>query len=318
MIVHRFILVLVIATSACKGGVSANPDPDAAAIGTPPPTHHGYVLDQMRVPATSEQAMTFGLDLDGDAQVDNHFGLALSTLSTMGFATQETITQEVDGGGMITLVDLSTYNFNAASTATVALFEGWDPTPDACNGSADTGCRHHFDGTAIFTALPLPANPPLEGAIASGTFAGGPGKLALKIGFPDAAPFVMNLIGARMQVSLITADAIEQVIIAGAIPENAIDATLLPAMLDSINSLVMRHCSMLSSPPACGCTSGSTGQTLLSLFEQGAPNCEISLGEIKNNSLINSLLAPDVSINGTPALSVGVSATAVRATYVAP
>jgi hypothetical protein len=40
--------------------------------------------------------------------------------------------------------------------------------------------------------------------------------------------------------------------------------------------------------------------------------------EVKTNALINSLLAPDVSINGVQALSYGVRATAVGAGFVAP
>jgi hypothetical protein len=41
----------------------------------------------------------------------------------------------------------------------------------------------------------------------------------------------------------------------------------------------------------------------------------ITLDEIRNNSLIQSLLAPDVTLEGQPALSLGFGVTAVKAAF---
>jgi hypothetical protein len=41
----------------------------------------------------------------------------------------------------------------------------------------------------------------------------------------------------------------------------------------------------------------------------------VSQAEIKTNSLIVSLLAPDVTIDATPALSLGVGVSAVHAAF---
>ena len=64
-------------------------------------------------------------------------------------------------------------------------------------------------------------------------------------------------------------------------------------------------------------TDGSTGKTILGLFDADK-NCSVTVEEIKTNSLIVSLLSPDVTINGTMALSLGIKATAVKATYTQP
>jgi hypothetical protein len=47
-------------------------------------------------------------------------------------------------------------------------------------------------------------------------------------------------------------------------------------------------------------------------------DCTISVSEVAQNSLIQSLLAPDVMIDGVEALSVGVSASAVHAAFADP
>ena len=65
----------------------------------------------------------------------------------------------------------------------------------------------------------------------------------------------------------------------------------------------------------CGCMSGSTGKTILNLFDTMPKNCAVTVEEIKNNSLIQSLLAPDVTIDGKTALSLGIKATTVKGTF---
>ena len=68
--------------------------------------------------------------------------------------------------------------------------------------------------------------------------------------------------------------------------------------------------------------SGTTGKTVLDLFDGDitgtTKDCAVSIDEIKGNSLIQSLLAPDVTIDGKMALSLGIKVEAVHATYTAP
>jgi len=71
---------------------------------------------------------------------------------------------------------------------------------------------------------------------------------------------------------------------------------------------------MLANPPGCGCAQSSTGASLIGLFDANQ-NCAISVTEVKNNQLIMSLFAPDVTVENQQALSVGFAFTAVDATF---
>jgi len=107
-------------------------------------------------------------------------------------------------------------------------------------------------------------------------------------------------------------------ILAGAIAQTEVDATVVPTMRDGFSARVAADCTAPSNPPTCGCATSSFGKTYLDLFDAPPKDCAISLAEVRNNSLIQSLLAPDVSIDGTMALSLGVSASAVPAGFLNP
>jgi len=83
---------------------------------------------------------------------------------------------------------------------------------------------------------------------------------------------------------------------------------------------VVRDCTNLASPPGCGCVAGSTGKTSLDLFDGGVvgspKDCAISVAEVRENSLIQSLLAPDLTLpGGQNALSIGIKVEAVSGTF---
>jgi hypothetical protein len=82
-----------------------------------------------------------------------------------------------------------------------------------------------------------------------------------------------------------------------------------------LGPLVTRDC---PTPTAadCGCPAGnSTGKTILNLFDNNPKNCIVTVEEIKGNTLLQSLLAPDVMIDGRAALSLGLKVKATGATF---
>lgn len=288
----------------------------------PPPGHHHYVLDSISVPTSNNEARDDGQDLNGDAVVDNQFGAVLGTLAAQGFPVQPETTRGIDRGATITLADVASTDLTTDPAATFAAFVGANPMPAACTSASDLTCRHHLGGNATFTIPPAaPTNPPIAGAFTAGAFAtttAGHLTLALSL-FPDAAPVVLNLIGARVQLMSVSATKIMSAKLAGAITQAEISAKLYPAMRESFQAAVARDCSALTSPPVCGCTAGSNGRNWLALFDTGATqDCAISIAEISGNSLIQSLFAPDVTIENQQALSFGVRATAVQAGFVTP
>ena len=308
--------------AAC-GGSSSSKTPDAppvnpdAAVDAPAMAqgaHSHYVVDKVIVPTTSAQAKMYGLDLNGDGTVDNELGSVLATLSSMGANLQASVDHAVAVGDILMLADVQTSAFDNASDAGFTLYTGQNPNPAPCLNAQDTVCGQHLQGTGSFDVAAMPRDTPLVGAFASGTYTGGPGHLPLQISvLAGSMPLTLDLIGARVKFDA-TSTNLTSGIIAGAVSQNDLDTKVFPAVQVSLSAQVAADCTNLTSPPGCGCASGSTGATLIGLFDANH-DCAISVDEIKNNTLIQSLFAPDVTIEGMPALSAGVGFTAVPATF---
>lgn len=296
--------------------------------------HYHYVVNKAFVPTTNTQARDYGLDLNGDGTVDNQLGMVLSTLAGMGFDIQATIDGAVAEGSIILLVDLQTPDFTNTTNAGIQVYLGDNPTPAACNQGEEynpdtkTGCGHHLDGTGMFSvAADSPQNAALGGKIINGTFTGGTEKsdLSLQIALGGTDAIQLNLIGARAKASGITDSMIGSgtsggVVFAGAVTKEDIDNQVIPAIQTQLVPTIMKDCTGTdpNTNPPCDCAADSTGKTILGLFDTDPKDCTVSVDEIKNNSLIVSLLAPDVTIDGKMALSIGIKGTAVKGEYTAP
>lgn len=289
---------------------------------TPEGMHYHYVSNKVYVPTTNTQSREYGLDLNADGTPDNQLGMVLSTLSGMGFDIQGTIDTAVAEGDIILLVDFQTKDFTNTTAAGIQVYLGDMENPAACNTgesydiATKTGCGHHLTGTASFSiAANSPTNAALGGKIVNGTFTGGPGDLTLQIALGGTMAIELDLIGARAKGTGIAADKIGTatsggVVIGGAVTKEDIDMKVIPAVQAQLLPIITRDCTMPTAPPGCGCLADSTGKTIIGLFDT-SHDCTVSVEEIKNNSLIMSLLSPDVTINGKMALSLGIKATAV-------
>jgi hypothetical protein len=308
--------------------VDVAPDaPADAAVDAPPMatgTHHHYVVAHEKSPMNNNEAREFGLDLNGDNTIDNQLGMVLGTLSSMGFEIQVTTDSLVDRGGILMLLDLQADNFNAMTGAGITVYRGATPAPAPCLNANDTVCRRHLAGTGTFTVPAASAHDvPLVGSIVGGTLlttsTGGKLHVQLVLNDGSSAPVEIEVIGARIKASGISATAISSANLAGAVSEAEIHAKLTPSMQANFAAAVQRDCTALNQPPGCGCLAGSTGKTALDLFDGDIAgtqkDCTVSLAEIEGSSLIQSLLAPDVTINGVNALSIGLRVDAVAATF---
>lgn len=299
--------------------------------------HYHFIANKVLVPTTNTQAREYGLDLNGDKTVDNQLGMVLSTLGSMGFDIQATINKSVAIGGIVLLADFQTKDFTNTTAAGVRVFIGDSEmvTPLACNAgevyneTTKTGCGHHLGGTGNFVVKSDP-DAALGGKIINGTFTGGPGKVSLQIALGGTDAITLDLIGARSKGSSLSADSLGTatsggLIFAGAITKTDIDGKVIPAIQAQIAPIIAEDCTMPANPPTCGCMADSTGKTILGLFDTKladgvteGKDCAVSVEEIKTNSLIVSLLAPDVKIDGKDALSLGIKATAVKGEFTAP
>jgi hypothetical protein len=314
----RTALLASLVVVGCGGGNKATPDvalpPDALFDAPmPPPNVHRYVIDHETLPQNTNQAREFGLDLNNDGTVDNQLGMVFATLSSMGFDSQAATDKAIDTGQIIALADLEADSL-ATGAATFTMFDGANAMPSPCHGAADTTCRHHLAGTATFDVAASSArDTPLAGTIAGAAFTtttAGHIHLANVFGSPSS----IQLIGAKVKLALLTDPSISDSVVAGGISQTEIDAKVIPGMQQQFMALVTRDCTNLASPPTCGCADGSSGKTVLGLFDADH-NCMISTAEVKGNALITSLLMPDVTLEGQPCLSLGVQVHAVHAAF---
>ncbi len=316
---------LALCVSAACGNVNQAPDamvvPDVlipdASPDAPVATAHRWVIDGQRIPTTNPEAQMFGLDLNGDMVVDNQLGSVFAALNSQGFEIQGATDTAISRGTILMLGEAQVGGPGGPTAATFTLYTGANPQPPACMSASDPVCRRHLQGNASFDlAAGSPVDPPLAGTLANGTLLAGPGHLHVSImfGLATSTPITVELLGARVRLQTVSATSLGQSVIAGGISMTERDTKLIPAIHQTAVAAVAADCTS-TVPPDCGCAAGSTGRTYLSLFDTTPKDCVISLQEISGNSLIQSLLAPDVTLEGQQALSLGFGVTAVKATF---
>jgi hypothetical protein len=314
------IVGLVMVVGACRiDSVTFTQSREAdAAIDTPMPEieHHHYVIDRFVFPTSNVEARDYGMDLDGDAVVDNQLGMIAVALGNQDLENQIYTDKLINNGTIITLADVGATDLGTSSTASFALFEGANPMPAPCLDAQDTACRKHLTGTGEFTAKSAPVDPPLQGAVASGDLVAGPGHLSVQFAFFGLVPAQLTLLAARVDLMPTATGMMGK--LTGAISKNDVDNVFMPSIQTGFGPIVVRDCTALTSPPSCGCMTDSQGKSLLGLFDTTPQDCQISVDEVRNNPIIVSLFAPDLVVEGRDALSFGVHVHAVGATYTTP
>jgi hypothetical protein len=257
------------------------------------------------------EATMLGLDIDGtepggDPTVDNQLGSVIAALGSFGFDAQATVDLSIDEGLSITLMRLTT-------TDQFETHIGENPVPPACNGPNDPVCRRHLDGTGSFDVVagaPIGSMPTM---VNGGITSGGPGTAVVNLVlFAGSAPIYLELIGARF-TGMVTQFGITQGRLAGGVTQSHLNTVIIPALAMNLEGQIDLDCPA-PTPPNCNCMPGSTGAQVLQLFDADA-DCTITALEIQENTLVMSLLAPDVTIGGVDATSFGIGFEAVPGTY---
>jgi hypothetical protein len=331
---HRLAFAIAAAAAAGCIGIKSNPGQDKVDAAPKPPdappdaapdalpdapdvvVPHHYIIDKQFIPTSAAMSRDLGLDLNGDTTIDNQLGMVMGVFASQGLPIQETADPVVDRGASLMLIDLQSNGFTSG-TGKFTLYTGANPQPPACNGGADVTCRRHLDGNGAFIVSVASARDPLlTGTFSSGTLttAVGPtNRLHLSTALMTAPPETLELLGARVKVTGASATGITSGVIAGAVPATEVNTKLLPGWQTGINAQIAQDCTRVGTD--CGCTNPSTGRTYVLLFDLIAKDCIVSMTELTTSSLIQALLEPDVTIDGQPALSLGIGFRAVRATY---
>jgi hypothetical protein len=327
-----FLMSSLVFSAACGGGGGDDDDDDDQMV-DPTGTHHQYVADSIKVPASSSEATTYALNIAGSDMPDNALGGLLSALATTAdLDVSGTVNEAVESGQVILLVDVQATALDAASGVGTTVYLGTNPDPAACTDPEDLAtCGQHLMGDATFDIdEDSPDNALVIGSIVGGTFNGGPGSVTLQIPLSEgAAPISLDLIGARMQVG-VTEDGLTSGKLGGAITMEDINTKVIPAVSDVVADLIAEDCT--GAFPDCCEDTESTGATTLDFFnDPDSEDCEVTEAELRDNSIIKStLLNPDLDLldgdgnynpddEGTKdSLSLGVGFTGVAATFTAP
>lgn len=313
----------MIACSSDSGG-SDSGDDDAFILDLAG-THTQYVADTIIIPTMTGQSGMLALDIDKDGRPDNGLGNALSALANEGVDLQPTVTDGVNTGSSIILADLQATALDNASGVGLRFYLGGNPNPPACSDVTmpDTCGMHLMGGASFDFIVGSPDDALIGGRLIDGTFkAQAPGTVTLNLSFVEGKPpTTLKLIGTRTEFT-VKADGTMSGELVGAISP----ALLSPVASQLIIDLITKDC--IGTFPDC-CTADSPGKFFLDLIDSNDEDCMVTSEQVASNSIIRSLLSPDVDMfNGTTfdpgvdgvddSISLGLGFSAVGATFARP
>lgn len=241
----------------------------------------GHALDRLQLPVSSNEANGFAIDLDGDGNTDNQFGAVIASMASSGMTNLAgQMDTAVAAGDIVHLVELrsSDASFTTDPAATATWYVG-EPTiaPPVFDGS-DTFRYHPNHDPAAFTA-----------ALVGGTFVSAePATTTTPVGLVvtlqiGAYTVPLSIQGARIAFTVAPSGLIEGQV-NGSIGDEEIDNVFVPTLATSFNDIVQAD------------PNSDEAMTLLNLFDTAPEDGAITVEEVATNSLMASLLQPDVDI----------------------
>ena len=276
---------------------------------------HGYVTTSLRLPTTSDEARAFSRDMDRDGTPDNALG---TVFAAMLQASSGSLDFNDDSSAAITNGQmLMTHSLRAASLRRTkdASWQVWYAEP--------TAEPPVLDGGTFTLPLSQPRSKRLPATIKRHKVRTAAGNVPVQLDL-GGGPFTLELTQAKIRATCY-ASGCRHGKVSGALTASDIDQVLVPALQSAFQAVVIRDCPNGTE----SCASDSEGQTLLEIFDggdSGDGNGSISEDEVRENSLLTTLLAPDLDLrkaNGKPgkdgvmdAISFGVGFESVKATLV--
>lgn len=279
----------------------------ACDAGSAPPVlqDHDYVANTLSVPQSAAEVTELGLDLDGDPQArpDNQLGAILATLAEQDLDVREAIDEAFYEGTLILLSRVRA-DFVRGGEATWQLYLG-----EATVGRPDLG------GAGEFVVSPdSPTDAVLAGLIDEGRFTGGPGEVQLDAPLVRGTPAVrVHLVGTKIAGSV--SETACEVVLGGALTQTELDTVMIPAWAERMNDRLVN-----------AGWNDNYALTLGDLFDAN-DDYMITAAELRENSLIQPLWAPDVDLfdesgaynpradGVADSLSFGLKLTCVGATF---
>jgi hypothetical protein len=308
--------------SACTEALVDRPAVDPTGADTV------WLVDSIEFPDTASAANRLGKNLDCDVQnrPDNAMGQVASTLAGLwGSDLSTEIAGYIADGRLLHLITVRATSTVEADGVGFTVQHGIDLDGDPAD---------NFTGVEPFAVDTERGRGTASGRFADGRLEARGGQLPLGLVMPYLEePLIIPIEGAAVDAEIIDGKLVGRV--GGGIPAEAVDILLMPVFQYAFERIIDRDCTGPSTAgePPCGCAPGATGQTLLDLFDEEPDrpgtepdgDCFVGVDEMRGNSLISSLLAPDVDLfdaDGNPdpmgdgtkeSSSIGVGFTAVPA-----
>jgi hypothetical protein len=272
---------------------------------------YGYVSSVLRLPTSNAAALEYGRDFDRDGGRDNRLGQVFATLASQGLDLTGMLNESVTNGDLLMLHSLKTPSFSKTRDASwQVLYAEPTPAPD-------------FSGAGIFTIdESAPTSSRLPAKIKNNKVKTGAGEVTVQLDLGTGL-FPVDLFAAKVFATCAKPSCSDGRI-NGALTPDEIDVVLIPELAEHFSIIVTRDC---PGPTPSSCMADSEGKTIQSLFDEN-DDLVITAEEVRENDLIQSLLAPDVDLrkaNGNPgqdgendALSFGLGFEAVQAKLVRP
>lgn len=277
------------------------------------PTYQ-YVVGEISIPGKNSEARQFALDLNNDRSPDNQLGMVFGTLQGEGFGVGETATEALLRGNAILLVELQTEAFDETTASGLRTYLGANPDPAAClDPTMLATCGRHLMTRAHYDVVPDTGSELGVAPFEDDRLLAPVSTLPITIGIDPAAPLRLDLHSAEIQLTDVSADGATAVI-AGAITKSDRDNIVIPEVARNVARIFGNDCDPAAQPRPCGCPPDSRGDLLQDLFD-GNNDCTITVTEVATNSLVESLLYPDLGNGSDAMLSFGFGARLVPAAY---
>ena len=273
------VAVVSIALMGCGADPVEGPEPVTSG------TYHHYVTSALRLPSSAELQREYGLDLnpevDPAGKPDNQLGNVFVALTSSSSADlQGVLDGAVADGQLVLLHSVRADALAGDSSVSWQVFVG-----------ADRAAPPAFDGSDRFELGSSVASEPVLGGIRKGSFAAnGPGRITVELAVSATQPpIVLDLIAARVEATVDAATCTGR--LGGAITQQQLDTALLPAVVRMMNDAIDRD---EGCPEAC--KAGTSAALIIEVFDKDKSG-SITLGELQQSSIIQTLLAPDLDLD---------------------
>lgn len=264
-----------------------------------------YVITDIYVPRSLTEGV--GVDYDGNGSVDNKLANLMGALlnESSEFEINDRLDNAIAQGELVVLGRILANNFTGDSTVAISIFEGDFTGTDPADIARGTG-------TFVRDEQSTNAGTICGRIYGAGILQAGPGDvtLSLPVNATQTISFVLH--HTRME-GITSPEGWQDMILAGAVLPEDLKNSIIPNYVDNVNQeiqndpqgsqFIVNTFDNRCSPDIAGCA--------------GHADCAadgiITATELMCNSTINTILTPDVTIQGVAYVSFAVRVQAVRA-----